>query len=79
MDKLGLYLLVSLFFVMATMIEFVIVLLVYRNSTKNKVSNKLRMNDTKEGNVLANHIDVIASIAFPLSYLIFNIGYWNHF
>ena len=39
MDKLGLYLLVSLFFVVSTMIEFAIVLLVKRHS-ESRVSTK---------------------------------------
>ena len=36
-DKLGVYLLVSLFFVVATMIEFAVALLLQRNSRKRKV------------------------------------------
>ena len=79
-DKLGLYLLVSLVFIMASMVEFSIALIVHRNYGNAKISNDA---DNKRTvgirRISSNNMDVASAILFPFAYILFNIIYWSSF
>ena len=78
------YLLVSLFFVIATMLEFALVLFL-----KRKMDLKREMWMTPNSDVEKNtsfqlenliaRLDVGALLAFHTSYISFNIGYWVYY
>ena len=79
-DKLGLYLLVSLVFIMASMVEFAVALIVHRNYGNDKISNDA---DNKRSvdirRISSNNMDVASAILFPVAYILFNIIYWSSF
>ena len=60
LNALNIYMLVSLSFVMATILEYAIVLLL----------------DQKSKQISARNIDATSAIIFPLFYFIFNLCYW---
>jgi hypothetical protein len=59
------------------MVEFVVVLLAHRNCTNNKIDDKDRKKGSKDVKISPNYIDIMASIIFPVAYILFNIGYWS--
>ena len=79
-DKLGLYLLVSLVFIMASMVEFAIALIVHRNYGNAKISNDADNKRTVDiRRISSNNMDVASAILFPVAYILFNIIYWSSF
>ena len=79
-DKLGLYLLVSLVFIMASMVEFAIALIVHRNHGNAKISNDADNKRTVDiRRISSNNMDVASAILFPVAYILFNIIYWSSF
>ena len=79
-DKLGLYLLVSLVFIMASMVEFAIALIVHRNYGNAKISNDADNKRTVDiRRISSNNMDVASAILFPFAYILFNIIYWSSF
>ena len=79
-DKLGLYLLVSLVFIMASMVEFAIALMVHRNYGSAKVSNDTNNRRTVDiRRISSNNMDVTSAVIFPFAYILFNIIYWSSF
>ena len=79
-DKLGLYLLVSLVFIMASMVEFAIALIIHRNYGNAKISNDADNNRAADiRRISSNNMDVASAILFPFAYILFNIIYWSSF
>ena len=79
-DKLGLYLLVSLVFIMASMVEFAIALIVHRNYGNAKIANDANNKRTVDiRRISSNNMDVASAILFPFAYILFNIIYWSSF
>lgn len=79
-DKLGLYLLVSLVFIMASMVEFAIALIVHRNYGNAKISNATDNKRTVDiRRISSNNMDVASAVLFPVAYILFNIIYWSSF
>ena len=79
-DKLGLYLLVSLVFIMASMVEFAIALIIHRNYGNAKISNDADNNRAADiRRISSNNMDVASAILFPVAYILFNIIYWSSF
>ena len=79
-DKLGLYLLVSLVFIMASMVEFAIALIIHRNYGNAKISNDADNKRTVDiRRISSNNMDVASAILFPFAYILFNIIYWSSF
>ena len=79
-DKLGLYLLVSLVFIMASMVEFAIALMIHRNHGNAKISNVADNKRTVDiRRISSNNMDVASAVLFPFAYILFNIIYWSSF
>ena len=86
MTALGVFILVSLLFVMATIFQFMAVLYLER---KQDYDYGLNVEDAKvfrksEASVHQRKtkkvkIDVIASLLFSLSYISFNVIYWTYY
>ena len=84
MTALGLYLLVSLLFVMATMVEFAGVIFLKRKldfsrEIRNNTTQSLERSGSFEIEKLSAKIDAIALILFFVCYLIFNGFYWAYY
>ena len=80
-DSLGTYLLTSLLFVMAAMLEFAAMLFLQRRNelkigTKVSIKGRLLRRGSFEMKKLSTKIDGIAMILYVFAYLVFNIAYW---
>ena len=86
MTALGVFILVSLLFVMATIFQFMAVLYLERKQdyyyglnveeAKGFRKNEASCHQRKTKKV---KIDVIASLLFSLSYISFNVIYWTYY
>ena len=86
MTALGVFILVSLLFVMATIFQFMAVLYLERKQdyyyglnveeAKGFRKNEASCHQRKTKKV---KIDVIASLLFSLSYILFNVIYWTYY
>ena len=95
MNALGLYLLISLFFVVGTLLELAIVLEVRRGADKKKKKNKVQANeqtikvksldqkdlepDLDTIKLKTEKIDRIAFMTCLILYFSFNVIYWAYF
>ena len=80
-DQLGYYLLISLFFVIAAMIEFAGIMFLQRKNRlirSNEVTNngELIRRGSFEMELLTMKIDSTALLFFLSSYVLFNSVYW---
>ena len=81
-NPLGIYLLISLFFVMTSMIEFAGITYIQRKNRligRNKVTHdgRLKRRGSFEMDQLAMKIDSVALVTFSLGYILFNYAYWT--
>ena len=84
MTALGVYLLVSLLFVIGTMIEFAVVLFLER---KLEVNQRVNMEPKRVIKVprlfpfkrKVAKIDLVALVLFLSLYVLFNVAYWSHY
>ena len=82
MSALGVYLSVSLLYVMGTIIEFAIVLFLQRKHdfcqeiTPEKMEKNKKKISPPGSNRFSVKIDTISFILFTISYIIFNTVYW---
>ena len=81
-NPLGIYLLISLFFVMTSMIEFAGITYIQRKNRligRNKVTNdgRLKRRGSFEMDQLTMKIDSVALVTFSLGYILFNYAYWT--
>ena len=81
-NQLGIYLLISLFFVMTSMIEFAGITYIQRKNRligRNKVTSDGRLirRGSFEMDQLAMKIDSVALVIFSLGYILFNYAYWT--
>ena len=85
MNALGIYLLVSLSFVIGSILEFAIIMFLHRRhdlgqdkkvADKNDYKGRVESLDIK---TLSAKIDGIAMILFLSGYVLFNAVYWNMF
>ena len=77
---LGSYILICLTFVVATVIEMT-VLLVLKQKDEEKISgteNAMNANETKSSNIdsVVRKIDKICRVLFPIAFITFNVIYW---
>ena len=92
MNALGVHILVSLFFVIATIIEFAVVLFIKRiiGNNRNPVdTNELQTNhDFEDDHIrfyqdgcysVTDRIDLAALFVFLITYVIFNCVYIEHY
>ena len=80
-NSLGIYLLISLLFVMAAMVEFAGIMLMQRRNNLNRgnqVESKGQLlgRNMYEMEKLIARIDGFASFGLTLSYIFFNLFYW---
>ena len=83
-NALGIYLLVSLIFIMATMFEFAIVIGLQRYM---KIKRKISISSGQpiqnilyeDEEIISTKIDTIAMALFISSYALFNIVYWAYY
>ena len=83
MSALGVYLSVSLLYVMGTIIEFAIVLFLQRKHDFHREIHPEKMEKKNKkkiyppgSNIFSVKIDTISFILFTISYIIFNAVYW---
>ena len=84
MTALGLYLLVSLLFVMATMVEFAGVIFLKRKldfsrDIRTDRTQSLERSGSFEIEKLSAKIDAIALLSFFVCYILFNGFYWAYY
>ena len=84
MTALGVYLLVSLFFVIGTLVEFAIVLFWERKLGLNQRVNFEKKEVLQERTLLqfkftAAKIDLVSLVLFIACYVLFNMIYWSHY
>ena len=92
MNALGIFLLVSLGFVVLAMIEFAVVILcsrspriitrmkkAYQRRITNSSEEKENSNDNPLGISSANLLDFVSFWCFLVFYLAFNCAYWAHY
>ena len=84
MTALGVFILVSLLFVMATIFQFMAVLYLERKQDYDyglNVEDVFRKNETSchQRKTKKVKIDGIASLLFSLSYILFNVIYWTYY
>ena len=86
MTALGIYISVSLFFLMGTILEFAIVLYLHRkqeyNNGKKKKKNAnfiIKGGPLSELQLFGTILDGMAFIFFMSSFILFNVVYWMYY
>ena len=84
MTALGVYLLVSLFFVIGTLVEFAVVLFWERKLELNQrvnfeITHDLQARRLLQFKLTAAKIDLVSLLLFFVCYVLFNMIYWSHY
>lgn len=79
---IGIYVLVSLFFVMATLVQLTMVVVLKRRAEKRNqsrvgASETFKRNTIIEAQTLVEMVDLVFMISFPITFVSFNVVYWS--